>query len=37
MLMTILFEELKIRKIEAATHVPKKFRFPLFAKFAIHA
>jgi len=27
--------EMRVRDIEIATHVPKKFRFPLFTKYVI--
>jgi hypothetical protein len=26
------FEEIRVRNIEIATQVPKKFRFPMFSK-----
>lgn len=29
------FTELRVREIEVATHVPKKFRFPFFKKFVM--
>ena len=34
-ILTFVCAELKVRDIEIATHVPKKFRFPYFVKYVV--